>query len=396
MLVVVLAGVLALIAWRPREALRPVLRVAARASEPDRFAVAAPVASVASAVATGTPPPARPGASGRCEDDAPIAASEPSGDGDWSDAPADEAIPASAPRARAASARFVAASRRIDETLRAAADPYARAVGLWLDLDDTASASDRERGLARMARESADPRIYALAFRACKEAARDDCANLSARRWAEIDPGNGLPWLHALDDATRRGDSGGVAEALFRMSTASRMEDRYYQPVALILDVAGDDEGSLAAAQAAAARAIGLSAAQRLPFTTVSQACGADQARADANLAQACRAIARLWQDHSDTLVLHMLGGGLELRVTGDASRRDAIRDEYRRLVAYEPSSRGASCRRLRENLHYLRQAARVGELAALRQRAGQAASAASTAAASTAAVAAQASRPAR
>ena len=378
---------LALLAWLLTGPARPSMPGAAptaAASEPGRPAVAEPRVAATPVAATASVPRAAPSAvADACEADAPVAASEPAADDpDDVDAPAAASTPASA--GRPPSARFATATQRIDAALRTSADPYARAVGIWLDLTDADAGDTRKRRLVQLARESADPRLYALAFRSCTDTRRDVCANLSARRWAEVDPGNGMPWLYAMDEASRRGDGGGVAEALFRMSTAARIDARFFQPAAVVLEAAGSDEGSLSAGHAAIARAQGMAAAQVEPWTVVVQACGADKVHADANLAQTCRAIGRLWQDHSDTLLSRMLGSAIEFRVTGDASRRDALRAESMALTAHWPTSDGTSCRQLRANLRYYALAARVGELAAARQLAGSAPAAPMPAAAAT------------
>ena len=120
--------------------------------------------------------------------------------------------------------------RRIDDSLRASTDPFAQAVALWLNVPRTDDASEgipddeRLRALATMAASTTDPRIYALAFRACGASDEAACQALSARRWAVLDPDNAVPWLFLLNDAEHTHDLSGQQEAWFHVAASTRFD----------------------------------------------------------------------------------------------------------------------------------------------------------------------------
>lgn len=281
---------------------------------------------------------------------------------------------ADAPRPRH-SAAFVAARRRILDAMRAAPDAYARAVAVWLDPTDTPQAArQRQSSLAALARETSDPGVYALAFRACrKDDPADACQALSVRRWAALDPGNATPWLFALDDALQAADVSGQEEALFHIADSARVDDRFDAPVGPIIDAAGPEGAEPAAAHALAMEAIGLSAAQISGEFTLNRLCRASAAT-DANRQQLCGSAARLLAGHSDTLLGHMLGVSLDARLTGDTTRLDRMRATPDDPIFKELDAPG-TCSDLRRDLRVLRRLATVGEMGLVRER--QAASAA-------------------
>jgi len=294
------------------------------------------------------------------------AAADESDDGD--DHPAEPAGPWH-------SAAFIAARQRILGAMRVGSDAYARAVAVWLEPTATPEAArQRQPSLAEMARTTSDPRIYALAFRAChKRGPIDGCEALSVRRWAALDPGNATPWLYALDDAVTAADVSSQEEALFHVANSSRFDDRFDSPIGPIVDAVGPDGAEPAAAHALAVEAIGLSAAQVSHELTLSQLCRASAAT-DANRRQLCGAAARLLAEHSDTLLGHMLGVSLDARLTGDTSRLERMRATPPDPVFKELDDPG-SCAQLRRGLQVLRRLATVGETGLVRER--QAASAA-------------------
>lgn len=284
----------------------------------------------------------------------------------------DAAVEAARPRHSAA---FVAARERILGAMRASPDTYARAVAVWLEQPaNPAAAAQRQLALSEMARATADPRVYSLAFRACRaNGPTDGCQGLNVRRWAELDPGNAKPWLYALDDAVKAGDLSGQEEALFHFARSNRVNDRFHTPIGPIVDGAGPDGAEPAVASALAVEVIGLSAAQVTNEFALSQLCRSSAAM-DANRQQLCGAAARLLADHSDTLLGRMIGVSLDARLTGDTSRLQRLRAAPPDPVFKELAEPG-SCAELRRNVQVLRRLAQVGETGLPRER--QAASAA-------------------
>jgi len=291
---------------------------------------------------------------------------------DDADSPAKPAMPRH-------TAAFVAARERILERLRNGSDDYARAVAAWIDVPADADAdakAARLRTLAGMARTTTDPRLYALAYRACRATpARDGCEALSLRRWIALDAGNAKPWLFALADAVAAGDVSGQDEALFQLAASTRADDRYDTPVGPLVDAAGPDGAEPAAAHALAIDAVGLSAAQVSDEFTLSRLCRAS-APADANRRQLCIAAARVFADHSDTVLGRAMGMGLEARLTGDRSRIERLRATPPD-PAFKALDEATTCVQIRRNLQVWRRLAQVGEIGLLRDHEAASAAAA-------------------
>ena len=327
--------------------------------------VAASVASAASSVAT--PPPAAVSASARpararagvARDDDPrcVAKSRPLVLADDGTADPLAVSEQQATRAEAARARLLAG-------LQASADAYANAVAVWLDVrhDDDASAAERVRRLAALAASTSDPRLYALALRSCWGHAKSACEGLSARRWAELDPDNAMPWLMMLDEAGRDSDLSGAQEAMFHISRAPRLAERNWAPLQPIVDAASDDPESLAAARALAIEATGISAAQVGPigYTVCKHATPAN-----ANVWQQCVAMADLLTHRSDSLQARLIGASMAQRLTGDLRPREKAEAQMKRMLSATLELDGSTgCRDLRGKLALMRRVAVEGEVA--------------------------------
>ena len=285
----------------------------------------------------------------------PRIASDASGD------PFVEADPAPSP-----SVALLAARQRVMANLRASADPYANAVAVWLvipgDDPDGSLMADRDRKLAAMAASTRDPRLYAMALRACWHKSDRDCQGLSARRWAELDPDNAMPWTLLLDEAGERRDISGMQEAMFHITNAARIDERDFAPLRPIIDAAADDDANLVGAQALAVEAIGLSAAQAGPVSLT--ACGY-ATPANANVYQQCLAMRDLLENHSDSPMLRMFGASIDRRLTGsDAALKRVDAQMKQWAEAFPQSSTG--CRDLRQKLGLLHRAAVAGPIAVM------------------------------
>ena len=273
-------------------------------------------------------------------------------------------------RVPAHTAPYLAARERIASAMRASPDEFSRAVATWLDLQPSSAGSSRRMlQLTTMAAATTDARVYALAFRACqKDAAPDGCQALSARRWAVLEPGNAMPWLYLLHQANAADDRSGQDEALFHLAASSRIEDRYDSPAGPVFDAAGDSGANLAAANAMATEAIGMSAGQMVPFTDITRSCGVP-AEKDANRRQLCGAVARLLADRSDTLLLRLIGTSLDAKITGDKTRLERLRAEPGNSL-FDHLDAPTTCAQLRANARVFRRLAQIGELGMLREMA--------------------------
>jgi hypothetical protein len=274
---------------------------------------------------------------------------------------ADDGEPVGPP---AASGQQVARARLLAR-LQASPEPYANAVAVWLavpDGDDEADAAERIRRLAAMASSTHDPRLYALALRSCWGRAKLTCQGLSARRWAELDPDNAMPWLLMLDEAGRHDDPSGVQEAMFHISQAPRLAEGNFAPLQPILDAASDDPDSLAAARALAIEAIGISAAQAGPvgYTLCRQATPAN-----ANTWQQCVAMSDLLARRSDSMQARLIGASIAQRLTGDPRPRAEAEAQMKRMLATTQGlDASTGCGDLRGKLALMRRMAVEGGVA--------------------------------
>ena len=280
---------------------------------------------------------------------------------------------------------YVAATQRIDASLRGSGDPYARAVADWLNIGDVMSPDDRIATLVNDAASTRDPRVYGLAYHACLPLGigatpASACTLLSARQWATLDPGNGVPWLAVLADAQAHGDTEGQREALFRMASSTRWHQGYADAPAIVGMQLPDDDTSATANRDLTARAMVAS----LSFTLSSLVAGCkDKAGGDADRAQQCVTIAHLMLDQGDTIIDHLLVGGAVVSA-GDrrsvAARRGARADYRADHLGCRRLGRGrgrgddgvgrvASCADLRTLGRLFKRGSEIGELAALREQ---------------------------
>jgi hypothetical protein len=192
---------------------------------------------------------------------------------------------------------------------------------------------------------------------------------LSARRWADVDAGNGVPWIYVFAQAHAANDAAGQGEALARLTSATRFDDRQFAAAAAVAaHVPGDDE-DLAAASDLAVEAVGRSFAEIMPVNLLLEACRSD-AGGDANRAQQCQAISDTMFDHTDSVFLRAMGGALQFRTTGDNTKRDLARAERAQAAkAWSPATGFSGCGALRDILNTIQRKGEIGELEEARER---------------------------
>ena len=219
-----------------------------------------------------------------------------------------------------------ATTERLLASLAASDDAFDRVVPVWLEALAPAGGDALER-LAQAATTTADPRVYAIAFKACdKSPATPSCALLSARRWAQLDGENGEPWLFVFDDAMKRNDRVQADEALFRFGAAPRIESRAFAAAGAIAARAGGSDIALLAANMLSGTAVALGGADvgRLPLPAILGACR-DAALADDSRRQRCDAAAAAMTERSDTLLYAGIGASIDRRLGWPAARVDAL-----------------------------------------------------------------------
>ncbi len=250
--------------------------------------------------------------------------------------------------------------------MKSSTDPYANAVAVWLDVvdepdPDAGRIAERTRRLAAMAASTLDPRIYTLALRTCWGRATQPCEGLSARRWAQIEPDNAMPWLMLMDESARHDDVSGLQEAMFHITQARHLSERDHAPLQPIIDAASDDPASLLAARALAIDAIGISAAQ--VGTRGYSACRFVPP-SNANVWQQCVAMADLLEHRSDSLRARMTGASIDQQLTGNTKPREQIAIRVNRMATLDLAS-SSGCGDLRSKLALMRRMAVEGEVAA-------------------------------
>jgi hypothetical protein len=278
---------------------------------------------------------------------------------------------AAPPLTRGAGVRWLAAQARVDAALRASADPLDRVTADFVDAVDVLADGGHANAVIQQAALSSDPRVVALGHALCERERRSDaaCAALSAQRWSQVDPGNGMPWIELLGQAQARGDEVGVREAMAHLATATTFAMRLYGPAGAIAQRLPADSRDLAAASDLMTRSIGEAAALPMPaFRPLMDVCrneaGGDEARA-----RQCRAISDTLYAHSDEMIPFMLSGRLWEQTTGDPARRDSIRAEVAVAHAHwSPGTGLAPCRDMRDQIRRTDRLARVGAVEAMRE----------------------------
>jgi len=272
---------------------------------------------------------------------------------------------------RAASSNWRASQARIDAALRASADPMDRAVADFLNIGDMRTPGAAQEAVAQQAAISNDPRVIALGYGVChQDAARaSTCAALTAERWAQADPGNGVPWIDLLAQARSRGDEAAVQDAMAHLAAASRFDLRFFAPAGAVARHLPADSRDLAAAGDLLGRSITQAATLPLPpFMILFEVCrheaGGDEVRA-----RLCRATSDAMYAHSDTLITYGISGALLFQTTGDTARRDLIKAERTVFAAHwSPGTGFAPCQDLRDTFRRLDREAQVGEVEAMRE----------------------------
>lgn len=230
--------------------------------------------------------------------------------------------------------------------------------------------------LAAMALRTRDPQVYALAWNACtttlgpRAAMGAACTALQVGQWSRLDPGNGLPWLVALEQAADAGDDAGVDEALYRLGQARRIEQGFGRAAATLLSLTLPDVAPGLQALAAL-DAIGIEQVALPNWPALHSTCGG-AALADPNRRAQCETVAQRLVHDADTQGL--LGAGLALgRSLGWPTERLAALESERKdaadaQTAQLPSGRATSCDGVAALRSHLQRVATLGEVGAARE----------------------------
>ncbi len=240
----------------------------------------------------------------------------------------------------------------------------ARAVAaVWRGL--RRSKPDGNPELQALARGASDPVVVAWALAQCSE--REPCEGLSARDWVRLEPDNAAAWSLLLEKG--RAQTPGVLEGLAR---ARRYQLHFGVLAGTVL--AAMPQGIAPYLQSnLLVEAYGVQATVGLPsMQPLANLCRpAPPAGSPAH--GVCDAVARVLADHSDTLLGHRIGlrmgelaGWPLAEVTRRRAQADALGFDALQINHEQPYD----CPSVARVQAWTADMARMGELAALRQRA--------------------------
>jgi hypothetical protein len=266
------------------------------------------------------------------------------------------------------------------KAMESSPDERTRAAVQLLQMADTEtqSAGAHRDALARLARDSTDPQVYAWAYRACSAGAsapEGACQLINAEQWARLDPSNGVPWLVIAGDAETRHDASGLDDAMFHMASAERQDTGRGALPATVLDHIPAGEEFLLGARGLEMEAIGIDAAGSMPYMTIMRYCATDNL-ADANRRQTCERVAELLVERSTTLIDLGIGASVGKRFLdwpedqnrALEDRRAALFGAFPRELPDTNAELLMSCTRIRRELSRVRDVGKYGEIDSLRR----------------------------
>jgi hypothetical protein len=278
-------------------------------------------------------------------------------------------------------APIVGAARRVRDqvlpTLLGSPDDTLRAAGLLMVALDEGAVADGvlDGGAARARDELASlaafkgaPQVYAWAMRACQQQRTEGvCRMLSAEQWARLEPANAMAWLQVAADAALRRDEPAVAEALYRVSHATRSDARQGALAGTVLAKL-PPEADLVSRVSLATELTKLEARAELPLVAASQHCGVKEMR-DANRQQLCSGVAEVLARRGGTAAEVALGASIGERAGWPAERVAAAAEERDALAQMNAAAQADawSCNALALTLSRFHETARLGEMATLR-----------------------------
>lgn len=254
--------------------------------------------------------------------------------------------------------------------MQASGEERQRAAGWLIGLVDAAEDGSALRDrLATLAASSADARVLAYAWRACRGDASlsSACQALAPDAWARVEPDNAAAWLAMAVDP--RIDGAGQLDAVRRAAAATRLDNHGTELHALAQ--AAQPGGIAGLDRAMMARDIVEARADWLGTEALRQHCSGPAAD-DASLGAACSTLAALFATKGQTLpdLAAALETGRRLGWSGE--RLDALRDEEQALAALDrqrfDAPRDLSCAALDRQEGFYADVGRVGEVPALRE----------------------------
>ncbi len=236
-----------------------------------------------------------------------------------------------------------------------------------------------DAALARLATTTNDPFVYWLALQTCggrsdRSAADGHCAQLSYRRWAQLDPDNAMPWLLILTAAAEDGTPGQADEALFRMSKSSRIDNYYGVAMAALLKTVAVGAAPQLEQATIGAALVGVESMNAIPqYAPLTKACSVKSVESGFRR-QVCSDIAELMVNTGRTMLDHSIGSALARNLDWPPERLAALRDEADAAAALMLHSLASpeemlTCSSLEQTQSWLFDVGELGEIGAIRQR---------------------------
>ncbi|MDR7271358.1 hypothetical protein J2X20_004026 [Pelomonas saccharophila] len=227
------------------------------------------------------------------------------------------------------------------------------------------------QGAALIAARSRDATAYRLALAKCGGGAGGDqaapnCAGLSIRGWAQLDPEDARPWMSLAAKALWRRDDAAAAQALDQVLLRRRRSPS--SPLLTLAINAREGVMDEAGLGLAVIEIIGVDAAQSTDeaFVAASRYCSAEGIK-DASRRHRCERLARWQFEHADSYLDAMLTLGIADRVGLPAEQRPYTREQLdrgmNRMIEQSSQILGFDCASLRRTADWVTQRARQGEL---------------------------------
>ena len=229
--------------------------------------------------------------------------------------------------------------------------------------------------LARLAAQSSDPQVYALAYYACARVAdkptdAGQCAQISARQWAHLDPSNALPWIYLANEAVANKQAPIAEEALFRASRA-QVSDAHWSALSGLLDSPVFQAAPQDVQDATLITAMGVASAFSIPQYQVTMNYCSTDALKDQNRSQVCDALGTVMAERADNAISVSLGMRIGERLGWSAERLHVLantKDALFQLARENSPAMLDDCQALAKTRAWTGAMLRYGEMEAFRR----------------------------
>jgi hypothetical protein len=227
--------------------------------------------------------------------------------------------------------------------------------------------------LISMAANTTQPAVYASALRFCRSNPVPGCEIISAVRWTQLQPDNGVAWIMLAGEAEQANDQLRRDAAMQRAAQATQYDDAIL-PFARVLQVQPVSELSLIDQMAASAYLFGQYTATRMgnSVSTAATYCKTDQIQY-VGRANECMNLSKLIEKNDQSLLGQAFAQTVAKNTGLEIDRVAALEKEYRRLSESVGQSANAhniySCESAVNLIQYSVDAMNGRELRNLRQR---------------------------